>query len=69
MARNRPRVLREDSPFHCASCGKPFATTAVIGRMEQRLAGHSMYRDPKARRRLRMCGDCRVADQMLAQEL
>lgn len=68
-ARGHPRVLREDSPFHCVSCGKPFATTAVIGRMEQRLAGHSMYRDAKTRRRLRMCGDCRVADQMLAQEL
>ena len=69
QARGRPRVLREDSPFHCVSCGKPFATTAVIGRMQLRLAGHSMYQDPKARRRLLMCGDCRVADQMLAQEL
>ncbi len=69
VARGRPRVLREDSPFHCVSCGKPFATTAVIGRIELRLAGHSMYQDPKAKRRLKMCGDCRVADQMLAQEL
>jgi ferredoxin len=69
QARTRLRVLREDSPFHCVSCGKPFATTATIGRIQQRLAGHSMYRDPKARRRLQMCGDCRVADQMLAQEI
>jgi hypothetical protein len=51
------------------SCGKPFATTAVIGRMQQRVAGHSMFQDPRARRRLQMCGDCRVADMMLAQEL
>lgn len=69
QARRRLRVLREDSPFHCVSCGKPFATTAVIGRIQQRLATHSMYQDPKARRRLQMCGDCRVADQMLTQEL
>lgn len=68
-ARGRLRILREDSPFCCVSCGKPFATTAVIGRMQQRLAGHAMYQDPKARRRLQMCGDCRVADQMLAEEL
>jgi len=68
-ARGRLRILREDSPFYCVSCGKPFATTAVIGRMQQRLAGHSMYQGPKARRRLQMCGDCRVADQMLAEEL
>ncbi len=68
-ARGHTRVLREDSPFHCVSCGKPFATTAVIGRMQQRLAGHSMFQDPRARRRLQMCGDCRVADMMLAQEL
>lgn len=69
QARGHTRVLREDSPFHCVSCGKPFATTAVIGRMQQRLAGHSMFQDPRARRRLQMCGDCRVADMMLNQEL
>jgi ferredoxin len=63
-ARTEPRVLREDSPFHCVTCGKPFATTAVIGRMQQRLADHSMFREPEARRRLQMCGDCRVADMM-----
>ncbi len=68
-ARAQARVLREDSPFHCVSCGKPFATTAVIGRIQLRLAGHSMYQDPQARRRLQMCGDCRVADQMLAEGL
>ena len=69
MARSEPRVLREDSPFHCVSCGKPFATTAVIGRMQQRLAGHSMFQEPEARRRLQMCGDCRVADMMRAGAL
>ncbi len=69
QARARTRLLREDSPFQCVSCGKAFATTAVIGRMQQRLAGHSMFSDPKALRRLQMCGDCRVADMMHAQDI
>jgi ferredoxin len=68
-ARGRPRLLREDSPFHCVGCGKAFATTSVIGRMQQRLAGHSMFQGPNAMRRLQMCGDCRVADMMREQEI
>ncbi len=68
-ARGRVRTLREDSPFHCVSCGKAFATTAVIGRMQQRLAGHSMFQGPKALGRIQMCGDCRVADMMREQEI
>ena len=55
QARGHTRLLREDSPFQCVSCGKAFATTAVIGRMQQRLAGHSMFRTP------RPCGDSRCA--------
>ncbi len=69
QARNQVRLLREDTPFHCVSCGAAFATTAVIGRMQQRLSGHSMFQDPGALSRLRMCGDCRVADMMQKQEI
>ncbi|HHB11773.1 MAG TPA: 4Fe-4S dicluster domain-containing protein [Chromatiales bacterium] len=61
-ARTRPRVLLEEAPFHCVVCGKPFATQAVIRNMRERLAGHPMYREPDALRRLEMCGDCRVKD-------
>jgi ferredoxin len=68
-ARNVVRLLNEDAPFHCLSCGSAFATKAVIGRMEQRLADHSMFSTPAARRRLQLCGDCRVADMMQAGEL
>lgn len=66
--RKSPRLLREDSPFHCVSCGTGFATTSVIGRMQQRLAGHSMFKGERERRRLQMCADCRVADMMREQE-
>jgi len=68
-ARNETRLLREDTPFHCVSCGDPFATASVIGRMQQRLSGHAMYRDSQTLQRLQMCGNCRVADMMRAQEL
>ena len=61
-ARRRPRTLNEDQPFRCVSCGKVFGTTAVVMRMQQRLAGHSMFQAPGALARLRMCEDCRVKD-------
>ncbi len=68
-ARNKPRLLREDQPFHCVECGKAYATVSVIGRMQQKLAGHSMFKNADQRRRLQMCGDCRVADMMRKQEI
>lgn len=58
------RVLNEDAPFHCVRCGKVFGTTRMIANMEQKLAGHSMFATPEAKRRLQMCGDCRVVDMM-----
>ena len=61
-ARRRPRTLNEDQPFRCVSCGKVFGTTAVVVRMQQRLAGHSMFQAPGALARLQMCEDCRVKD-------
>ena len=66
-ARRRPRVLNEDQPFRCVSCGKVFGTTAVVMRMQQRLAGHSMFQAPGALARLRMCEDCRVKDMFRSE--
>jgi ferredoxin len=60
--RLRTRTLNEESPFCCIACGKPFATRSVIDKMLAKLAGHWMFQDDKARRRLQMCGDCRVKD-------
>ncbi len=61
-ARRVTRVLNEDTPFHCVSCGKVFATTRVIGRMRDKLKDHWMFQKPDAVRRLEMCEDCRVKD-------
>ena len=60
--RSRPRLLHEEPPFCCVSCGKPFATKSVINKMVTKLADHWMFQNERARRRLMMCDDCRVVD-------
>ena len=67
-ARNRRKVLHEEEPFCCVTCGKPFATRSIIERMQSRLSGHWMYADDRSRRRLMMCEDCRVVDVVQDQE-
>ncbi len=55
-------VLNEAEVFACIKCGKPFATRQMIDNMLGRLASHSMFAEPGALERLKMCGDCRVID-------
>jgi ferredoxin len=62
--RNQRRVLHEESPFHCISCGVAFATTSGIETIISRLTGHAMFADERALTRLKMCSDCRVKDMM-----
>jgi len=64
---SKPIPIKEESPFHCIVCGKPFATQAMIARMTDKLKGHWMFDDAGSLNRLRMCGDCRVVD-MLEEE-
>jgi len=59
---NRNRVLKEEEPFRCIKCNKPFATHGMISRMTEKLTGHWMFETPEAINRLKMCEDCRVAD-------
>ena len=66
--RSRPRVLYEEPPFCCVSCGKPFATHSVITNMLSKLEGHWMFQNERAKRRLMMCDDCRVVDIVQDQE-
>jgi ferredoxin len=65
--RRRARVLNEEAPFYCVSCGKPFTTKKMMDRMTQKLDGHWMFRTPEASRRVQMCGDCRVRDLYRAE--
>ena len=60
--RNQARMLNQDTPFACISCGKPFAPSSVIHKMTFRLQGHHMFQSGRALDRLKMCENCRVAD-------
>jgi ferredoxin len=56
------RVLKEEEPFPCIRCGKPFGVRSVIDRVTAKLAGrHWMYQNAPDRLDLiKMCEDCRV---------
>jgi ferredoxin len=62
--RNRARALNRDTPFACIACGKPFAPTSVIAKMQDKLKDHYMFASERALERLKMCEDCRVVDMM-----
>jgi ferredoxin len=64
--RQQPRVLHEEPPFCCVSCGKPFTTSGLLAKMQQKLEGHWMFQTEEARRRLQMCEHCRVKDMFKA---
>jgi ferredoxin len=57
------RVLKQEEPFCCIQCNKPFGVKSTIDRVLAKLEGrHWMY--PGASQRLeliKMCEDCRVA--------
>ncbi|GAB3538127.1 4Fe-4S binding protein [Noviherbaspirillum agri] len=63
----KPVVLNETEPFHCIRCNKPFGTVKMMENMLGRLASHGAFAGNLDR--LRMCGDCRVADMMLAGQV
>jgi hypothetical protein len=56
------RILKEEEPFCCFRCGKPFGVKSMIERVTSQLQGrHWMYKDKPARLDLiKMCDDCRV---------
>ncbi|MBT4967249.1 MAG: 4Fe-4S binding protein [Alphaproteobacteria bacterium] len=58
------RVLHEEEPFACISCGKPYGVRSTIDHMVEKLSGHSMFGDEQALNRLKMCADCRVVDMV-----
>jgi ferredoxin len=56
------RILKEEEPFCCIRCGKPFGTKSTIERVTAKLAGkHWMFSGADSRLDvLKMCEDCRV---------
>jgi len=68
-AAREERLIKQEQPFHCITCGKPFGTQSTIDRMIDKLSGHSMFQgNARALERLKMCEDCRVADLFSEQQ-
>jgi ferredoxin len=69
---NAPRrVVKEEEPFRCIRCDKPFGTKSTIERIASKLEGrHWMFAGENASRLevLRMCDDCRV-DAVMTERL
>jgi ferredoxin len=59
----RPVTLKEEEPFRCIRCEKPFGVKSTIERVIGKLAGqHWMYEQGSKRLdALRMCEECRIA--------
>jgi ferredoxin len=57
-----PRVLKEEEPFRCIRCDKPFGVKSTIERVAAKLEGrHWMFRGSAQRLDIiKMCEDCRV---------
>ena len=65
----QPVLIKEEEPWNCIRCGKPFGTKASIERIIEKLGEkHWMYKDSSAIDRIRMCNDCRVAVQFEATD-
>ncbi|MDV7144906.1 4Fe-4S binding protein [Tropicimonas sp. TH_r6] len=63
------QVLREEEPFPCIECGKPFGVRSTIERIVEKLEGnHAMFQNAKATRMIRMCEDCRVQAQYHSED-
>jgi len=62
-ARAPARILKEEEPFCCIRCGKPFGVKSTIDRVVAKLEGkHWMYTGSSGRLdAIKMCNDCRVA--------
>jgi ferredoxin len=57
------RIIKQEEPFECIRCGKPFGVKSSVERVAAKLEGrHWMYKDSKQRLDvIKMCADCRVA--------
>jgi ferredoxin len=57
------RVLKEEEPFHCIRCSKPFGVRSTIERVTAKLENKNWVYQGSARRLdvIKMCEDCRVA--------
>jgi Fe-S-cluster-containing hydrogenase component 2 len=56
------RVLKEEEPYRCIRCRKPFGVKSSVEHVVAKLANkHWMFETPERLDLIRMCEDCRVA--------
>lgn len=64
-----PAIVKEEEPFHCVRCQKPFGTKSSIEKIVAMLGEkHAMFQDGGAIDRIRMCEDCRVIVQFEVED-
>jgi hypothetical protein len=62
-------MLKEEAPFECIRCGKPFGTRSSVERIVAQLGErHAAFADPAMLDRIKMCQDCRVIVQFEATD-
>ncbi len=60
------RVLHEEEPFACISCGSQFGIKSSIERVMDKLAGiHPMFKTTEQSKLMQMCDKCRIEVQFL----
>ena len=61
---SKPRVINEDEPFCCITCGKPFISKRMLDRITEKLAVAGNWKIEKdiAPDWMQMCGKCRIKD-------
>jgi ferredoxin len=57
------RIIKQEEPFDCIRCGKPFGVKSSVERVAAKLEGsHWMFANSKKRLNvIKMCADCRVS--------
>ena len=64
-----PAIIKEEEPFLCIRCERPFGTKSSIEKIVSMLGEkHAMFQDSSAIDRIRMCEDCRVVVQFEAKD-
>ena len=63
------RLIKEEDPFECVRCGKPFGVRSTVERMLDKLSGHAMFENEARLNLIKMCDDCRIIAQAVDEKL